>query len=272
MAGSDTAKDDRELSVSADAPTRTTGRGLLFVGGLHRSGTTLFGRALAGHPLVSGFEETGVPADEGQHLQSVYPPAKVYGGPGLFAFAAEAHLTEDSPLVSPESRERLLAAWSPHWDLEKAVLVEKSPPNLIRMRFLQALFPEASFLTLVRNPIAVAYATAKWRRGESLRTLLRHWVVAHEVYRDDRERVDRHHEVRFEDFVRDPNAELVRAYGFLGLEPVETALEVRPDADDAYLRRWAEEGRTIRGRIGHARIRRELGRRVDALGYDLDGA
>jgi Sulfotransferase family len=244
----------------------------VFIGGLHRSGTTLLGRALAEHPAVSGFADTGVPADEGQHLQTVYPPAKDYGGPGLFAFAPEAHLTELSPLVSEESRERLLAEWSPHWQLDREVLVEKSPPNLVRLRFLQALFPEAAFVVVVRHPVAVAYATAKWRRQESLRTLLRHWVVAHELYRADRARVERLHEVRFEDFVADPDAALAGVYAFLGLEPVPTGLEVRPDANDAYLRRWDEERRTIRGRIAHARIRRELAGRVAALGYELDPA
>jgi hypothetical protein len=116
---------------------------------------------LAEHPLTSGFASTGVPADEGQHLQSVYPTAKVYGGPGKFGFAAEAHLTEASALVSRESAERLFAEWAPHWDAERPILVEKSPPNLIRFRFLQALLAAAAFVAVLRHPLAVAYASSR---------------------------------------------------------------------------------------------------------------
>jgi len=53
---------------------------LVFVGGLHRSGTTPLTRCLAAHSQISGFEGTGVEEDEGQHLQTVYPPARAHGG------------------------------------------------------------------------------------------------------------------------------------------------------------------------------------------------
>ena len=102
------------------------------------------------------------------------------------------------------------------------MLVEKSPPNLIRMRFLQALFPDASFVVILRHPVAVSYATQKWRQGSSLKELLRHWVVAHETYREDAPSVERLLEVRFEDLLRDPDELLGRVYGFLGLEPQPT--------------------------------------------------
>lgn len=212
---------------------------LVFVAGLHRSGTSLVHRCLAAHPEVSGFADTGVPEDEGQHLQTVYPPAYRYGGAGLFGFAADAHLTEDSPLATAESRERLLREWGPHWRPGAAVRIEKSPPNLVRTRFLQALFPEASFVAVLRHPVAVAGATRKGRRRRlTYETLVRHWVACHTTLAADAPRLRRLHVVRYERFVADPDAELGRIFAAIGLAPHPSGEHVRAGINDAYFARW----------------------------------
>ena len=235
----------------------------MFVGGLHRSGTSLLTRCLAQHPLVSGFEGTGVPEDEGQHLQTVYRPAKDFGGPGRFAFDPQARLTEDSPLVTDESRRRLMDEWGRFWDMTKPVLVEKSPPNLVRGRFLEALFPDARLVMMQRHPLAVAYATQKWSRT-SLRSLIRHWLAAHEAFEEDLPRLRHVQLVRYEDFIADPAATLEAVYGFLGLEPVPVGFDIRADANDAYLARWRAEPRLRR-----ALFVRAFDERVQRFGYSL---
>ena len=101
----------------------------LVFAGLHRSGTTPLGRAIVEHPMVSGLTGTGVKEDEGQHLQQVYPPARVYGGAGRFARDERAHLTETSPLVTADNAAALWSAWEPYWDLDRRFLLKSHRPT-----------------------------------------------------------------------------------------------------------------------------------------------
>ncbi len=98
---------ERERRGNLHGPViRMLDKQFVFVAGLHRSGTSLLFQCLRDHPQISGFENTGVPEDEGQHLQSVYQPAHKFGRPGTFGFNPDSYLTESSPLVTEENRER----------------------------------------------------------------------------------------------------------------------------------------------------------------------
>jgi hypothetical protein len=218
---------------------------MLFVGGLHRSGTSLIGRALAAHPEASGLTSTGAYEDEGQHIQGVMPPAHAYGGPGKFAFHAAAHLTEASPLATEESAKALRAAWLRFADPTASVIVEKSPPNLIRARLLQALFPSACFVMVVRHPVAVSCATQRWSHT-TLRSLLRHWSSAHAIMLDDAPRIDRLRVVRYEDFVIRPQAALDGLFRMAGLPSAKVQLpSLDPVVNDRYAARWRERFRFL---------------------------
>jgi Sulfotransferase family len=216
-----------------------------FVCGLHRSGTSLLARAIADHPDASGFENSGVPEDEGQFLQSVYPPARIHGGPGRFGLNPRSHLTERSPLATAENRAKLLSEWGPHWDMEKAVLVEKSPPNLLKTGFLQALFPDAAFVAIVRHPVAASLATQKRRDTLAISSLVDHWLACHELFVADAKRLRRLIAIRYEDLVAHPEL-IATVQEQLGLRPPSWTVRVEPGLNERYFKGWRADEELVR--------------------------
>lgn len=219
-----------------------TGRRFVFIGGLHRSGTSLFHEILKAHPDVSGFSDTGVYEDEGQHLQSVYPPGSI----GHFGFDPDGHLTEESTLATPEAAAALWEQWSPHWNLSRPVLVEKSPPNLIRSRFLQALLPASQFVMIVRHPLVNTLATRKWTKRQSPESLLRHWFACHETMRADAKQLQSVHFVYYEALRLDPERVLADVATFLGLSGSLDSSRVDVRYDQRYRDMWAAMNRGLR--------------------------
>jgi hypothetical protein len=210
----------------------------VFIAGLHRSGTSFFHKALQQHPAVSGFSNTGVPEDEGQHLQTVYQPGIAFGGPGRFAFHPAAHMDETSPLCNRDAVQKLFSEWAPYWDLRKSVLMEKSPTNLLKTRFLQGLFPNSWFIVILRHPIAVTLATFK--NGGDLDEAIRHWLHAHSIFHMDRCKLRNVHVVRYEDLVSDPQGVLDRVFRFTGLEPHPCTLDIDGKSNPRYFSTWEQ--------------------------------
>jgi Sulfotransferase family len=239
----------------------------VFVCGLHRSGTSPLFQILREHPEISGFRDTGVPEDEGQHLQTVFPAAKAHGGPGSFGFAEEAHLIEDSALVSSENRLRLFEEWSKYWDLTKPCLLEKSPPNLIRTRFLQAIFPSSHFIVVTRHPIAVSLATSKWTPS-SLESLIAHWLHCHRLFELDRPYLRNVQVIKYEDLIRGTKIELEQIYGFLGLAP-HSSPPLNPAGNVQYFSAWRDLSAETKGGTLYRKIVAKYEEKVRPYGYSL---
>lgn len=246
----------------------------VFLGGLHRSGTTLLFRMLREHPAISGFannqdaNEWLAAEDEGQYLQSVYPQAIFWGGPGKFAFSPDAHLTERSELLTVENKAKLALQWFPYWDLSKHFLLEKSPPNLIWTRFLQSAFANSSFVIIERHPVAVALATEKWS-PTGLPSLIEHWLVAHETYEADRPHLRRVMTIQYETMVADPAPTLHEIYQFLGLAPHPTTFAASEEHNQRYFTLWAELKKDPESRPVIEQIIDRFESRVRAFGYSL---
>jgi hypothetical protein len=75
---------------------------------------------------------------EGQDLPEVQPAMR------------RAPWDASEPLPWTKIRE----TWDRYWDHSRPILVEKSPPNLIRTQAIRAHFQPVRFLVMVRNPYA----------------------------------------------------------------------------------------------------------------------
>lgn len=246
----------------------------VFVCGLHRSGTSILFRSLRDHPQISGFHNTNSPEDEGMHLQSVYPPSGYYGGAGRFGFHPEAHLTETSPLVTENNRRILFEEWSSYWDLSKPYLLEKSPPNLIRTRFLQALFPNSYFIVLMRHPIAVSYATRAWYRRfhihwRSLSRIFEHWLVCHEIFWEDSPHLKNVMVLKYEHFVNEPSVWTNKIYSFLRISDFPNYQKVLSSVNDKYFAMWRRDQTSLLSRLAIKSMIRRFEARFNRFGYSL---
>ena len=261
-----------------DVTAADLGPRLIFVGGMHRSGTTPLASALAEHPDISGLTGTGVLEDEGQHLQDVYPVASTYGGPGRFALDPRSHLTESSALVAPDAAERLVRAWSPYWRSDSRLFVEKSPPNIVMGRFLQEVFPGSALVVVVRHPVTVALATVKWRRllsrhpqnAASVEMMVRNWVRAHETLLEDLHHLHRVRVLRYEDLVERPRETLAQVADLVGLDTPVPDSSLVAHRSSEYELRWQAMDRTPWGRHQRRQVVQRYGELAGRFGYDLD--
>ncbi|WP_062303617.1 sulfotransferase family protein [Demequina subtropica] len=216
---------------------------MVFVGGAHRSGTTVLAQVMAASPELAGLVGTGVPMDEGQHLQSVLPTAAALGGAARWALDPRAHAVEADPGDRAAMRSAISDAWQPFWSSDAALRVEKSPPNVTRMRFLQSLWPDARFIVITRHPMIQSLAIQKWdhslpgflpKLGLGIDKTLENWCEIHDMLAADAPHLDRLLVLRYEHLMADPQGELAKVSDFLELSEPLDADRIQPSRGDTY--------------------------------------
>ena len=244
-----------------------TNKSFIFLAGHHRSGTSLLHEIIRKHPLVSGFSKTGVPEDEGQHLQSVFEPAQKYGGPGKYIFNKNSYMNENHDLATEMSAKAIMEQWEQHYDFECPNYIEKSPPNLIRTRFLQKLFPNSKFVAIMRHPIAVSFATQKWSKT-SIKSLVEHSLKGYEIFMEDMPYLSKLYVLRYEDFVVNPQEEINKIFDFLGLNSITVEHTVRPNVNEKYFSMWQDDRSNLLKRLQFP-ISNKMEKRANNFGYSM---
>lgn len=217
----------------------------IFIVGLNKSGTSLLNTVLANHAQTSGLRAAPGEAKNGSaklYLSNfgLIEGHKIEGLPDKLRFHQESHLfahprnfasyrlTEAD--VEPGDRESVASVYTANMIDPTKRLVEKSPPNILRTRYLQALFPDATFICVLRDPRANIAANAKKRtKWGTVEEQAAHWTIAYRTLLDDMSALDGSCLiVRYEQLTTDLGMTLPLILRFCGLDGIGALRPVVP--------------------------------------------
>ncbi len=191
----------------------------VFLVGCYNSGTTLLAELLGQHPSISALET------EGHFITDQFIKDYDIGLPRMWVKREDLfRLDETSTGPDPV---RVKKEWAMRLDLRKPVLLEKSPPNSARTRWLQAHFENARFVGIIRNGYAVAEGITRkadpkhlkdsWPIGMSAYQ----WQRSNEVLLEDAKHLEHFLWVSYEELAADTAATLNRITRFIGIDDFE---------------------------------------------------
>jgi hypothetical protein len=177
----------------------------------------LLAQVLGEHPSISALPT------EGHFLTDQFVKDYEVGLPRMWAKREELfRLTENDNGPDPI---RIKKEWAMRLDTSKPVLLEKSPPNTPRTRWLQKHFDNAYFIALVRNAYAVAEGIARkgdpkhLRGGWSVEDGALQWHRSNELLLEDEPYLRHMCWIRYEDLTERTEETLHAVTDFLELRP-----------------------------------------------------
>jgi hypothetical protein len=194
------------MTAVTPAPAAATGTGdrrdgVVFVVGCPRSGTTWLERMLVAHPRVVAF-----PGDESQLFSSLAGFARLQG-PGGHAVAAAVRRYCD----------RLFASARAAGGHEASFVVDKTPAHVHELPFISRVYPEASFIHILRDGRDVARSLLEFEHGpDSIAGCAEMWRRAVSDAWTYGPQLHRFREVRYEQLLDDPVAGVCELLAWIG--------------------------------------------------------
>ncbi|NEQ65645.1 MAG: sulfotransferase [Symploca sp. SIO2D2] len=215
----------------------------IFLVGCPRSGTTLLQSLLAAHPQIHSFPESKF----FDYLYPDYEPKR-----RRFWLASRRARAQLEKFLTEMGREELqhclpwyaiLASQYTHTFLNlldtltqeqgKSLWIEKSPPHLRRIEYIQKLVPTAQFIHILRQGVDVVaslyevtrkYPKSAWGKPWSLDQCINWWITDIQIslsYQDQ----PNHILVKYEELVAEPQSVLQELCQFIDVAFDETMLQ-----------------------------------------------
>lgn len=198
----------------------------IFIVGCCNSGTKILWRTLLSHPQLSG------PQSEGQDIRELPSCMRHFLGKQTFRmfahpkFKGAYRLTEKD--FEKDIAERIAVVYADHCETGKR-FIEKSPANSMRMRFLQSIFPDAAFIIMIRNGLAVTEGIRRKRMCDpdrphmaglttTIKEAAEQWANANRILINDQKYLRKSMIVKYEDLVTDTSDVLSLILDFLDLD------------------------------------------------------
>jgi hypothetical protein len=123
--------------------------------GNFRSGTTMLQKIIASHPDVIAWDE----------------PVGVW----LYADPGRPHDEFDERDATPRVKEYVRGKFLQYQRANRGLrIVEKTPHNILKISYVRAIFPDAKFIYVVRNPFSfVSSVELKWQRPAGNRRIVK---------------------------------------------------------------------------------------------------
>lgn len=190
----------------------------LFIVGCYNSGTTLLNRLLARHPQIGSMRT------EGQFFTDQLVVPQEVGLARSWALQPDLFrlLEDDGGNIDVN---RIKKQWQRAFnDSERPVLMEKSPPNAARIRWLNANFENSYFIAILRDPYATIEGMIR-KAGLQLENAAYQWEISNRIMLSDLDHVPRTLLLRYESLTDQPGIMLDQITEFLGLDKVEEVQE-----------------------------------------------